>query len=118
MNRPSPRELFKKIAEAKELVTEGQVLIIHQEILAEDAIELGYEVAELQKVLSTILEEVDPQHYVGMHPPQRSYESNITGAELFAFRWLSRRFGCEVYLKFTLKERCLYLVSLHEHREQ
>jgi hypothetical protein len=41
-----------------------------------------------------------------------------SGKELFAFRWVSKRFGCNAYLKFALKEDNFYLVSLHQHRQK
>ncbi len=58
-----------------------------------------------------------PNHYAGQYPPQRSYEHDIEGYELLAFRWLSKTLGCRVYLKFTMKGKRMWLVSLHEDRK-
>ncbi len=116
VERPSHRELSSKLKEAREAVGKGAIRVVNPGALAEDAIELGYLVEELQEVLSEILGEVKPGHYAGSRPPPRSYEHEIRGRELFAFSWTSRRFGCRVYLKFALKEGIFWLVSLHVDR--
>jgi hypothetical protein len=117
MARPSWKELSKKIEQAKEFASVDAIITVEPMIIAADAIELGYQTSDLQKVLLTVLEEITPNEYAGTRPPQKSYKQQILGAELFAFRWKSKSFGCETYLKYCLKERCLYLVSLHPHRE-
>jgi hypothetical protein len=116
MERPSKRELFKKLKQAKEAVSSDSLLIINSEVIAEDALDLGYLVIDLKNVLLTLFDEIDPDHYAGNYPPKKSYESQIKGSELFAFRWKSKYFGCKVYLKYSLKGEKLYLVSLHQHR--
>jgi hypothetical protein len=117
MERPSWGELSKKIQLANELVSDNAINIIDPTVIAADAIELGYQIKELQKVLLSVLGEITPKEYAGTRPPQKSYKEQITGSELYAFRWKSKFFGCETYLKFCLKETHLYLVSLHPHRE-
>ncbi|MBW1898124.1 MAG: hypothetical protein JRI61_03600 [Deltaproteobacteria bacterium] len=114
--RPSIRELNNKIQISKKIVSVGTILIINSEVIAEDAAELGYLIAELKEVLLQIFEEIKPNHYVGKRPPQRSYETKIKNMELFAFKWKSRKFGCNTYIKFALKNNVFYLVSLHENR--
>ena len=94
------------------------IRIIDPVVIAADAIELGYQASQLQDVLKFILEEIGPQNYAGYHPPQKSYKSEIRGLELFAFRWISKYFGCEAYLKFCLEQDCINLVSLHPHRRE
>lgn len=116
MERPSKRELYQKIKQAKEAVSSDSLLIFHAEVIAEDAIDLGYLVNDIKAVLLTIFDEIDLDYYAGSHPPQKSYETQIKGSELFAFRWKSKYFGCEVYLKYCLKGEKMYLVSLHQNR--
>ena len=117
MERPSPKELFNKIKQANEAVSNNRILIIDPEVIASDAIELDYQVGELQNVLLSLLEEIRPSHYAGSRPPQQSYKTKTRGLELFAFRWMSTRLGCKAYLKFCLREGVIYLISLHPHRE-
>ena len=116
VERPSHRELSSKLKEARAAVERGAIGVINSGALAEDAIELGYLVEELQEVLLEILGEVKPGDYAGSRPPPRSYERETRDLELFAFSWMSRRFGCRVYLKFALKEGTFWLVSLHVDR--
>ncbi|MBW1893996.1 MAG: hypothetical protein JRI91_09910 [Deltaproteobacteria bacterium] len=116
MERPSGKELYNKIKQAKEAVSNNLIHIIDPAVVAADAIELGYQAVNLKNVLSDILEEIGPNHYAGYRPPQKSYKSEILGLELFAFRWVSKRFGCESYMKFSIMQGRMYLVSLHPHR--
>ncbi|OPL09429.1 MAG: hypothetical protein AVO38_10905 [delta proteobacterium ML8_D] len=116
MERPSFKELYGKIEQAKDAIEKNQIFTIDLEVIAADAIELGYEVSEVNKILSIILKEIDPKNYVGNRPPQKSYKKEIKGFELFAFRWISKTFGCESYLKFSIKQDSFYLVSLHQDR--
>ncbi len=117
MKRPSHKELTGKIGQARDAVLQGDIALVEPDIITIDAFELDYQVKDLQNVLYDVLGEVTPNDYVGKSPPEQSYEDKIKGSELFAFKWESRRFGCEVYLKFTLKNEILWLVSLHVHRE-
>jgi hypothetical protein len=86
-------------------------------IIATDALELGLNLQKISYILSDLLEEITPNDYVGQYPPQRSYEHDIEGYELLAFRWLSKTLGCRVYLKFTVKGNRMWLVSLYEDRK-
>jgi len=104
VKRPSYKELNNKIQKAREAVLESRIYILDQEIIAADALEIGYLVKEISNVLSVILNEITPSNYAGQRPPQRSYEDKIKGCELFAFKWESKRFGRELYLKFVLKD--------------
>ncbi|MBU1054329.1 MAG: hypothetical protein KKC46_10945 [Proteobacteria bacterium] len=116
MQRPSKREIHLKIKRAKAIVEQVDILIIEPDVIAEDAIELGYRIESLESILMQILDELEIQHYAGDHPPQRSYEREIINSELFAFKWKSKRLGCKVYLKFCIKNDKFYLVSLHKDR--
>ena len=118
MNRPSHKEINRKIKQAKEAVSENQFSILNPVIIAADALELGLDLQNISYILIDLLEEITPNHYAGQYPPQRSYEHNIEGCELLAFRWVSKTLGCRVYLKFTIKGNRMWLVSLHEDREE
>jgi len=117
MERPSNKELFGKLGDARASVRNGSVFLIDQDVTAEDAIELGYDIGdELLEVLAELLEETSLTHYAGSRPPQRSYKGEIEGLELFPFVVESSRFKCRVYFKFALNEGSLWLVSLHQDR--
>jgi len=118
MDRPSHKEIYRKIKQAKEAVLENRLSFIDAVSIAADALELGYMVSEISDILVDLLAEITPKEYVGQSPPQRSYEENILQCELFPFRWISKRLGCMVYMKFALKDKQLWLVSLHEDRKE
>ena len=118
MHRPTHKELFNKLREAKKAVSNGDVLIINTDAVACDALELDYLIeTELLDVLSHLLDEISPEAYAGKKPPEKSYEQKIKDLDLFAFRVDSSRFKCKVYLKFALSNGTLWLVSLHQHRK-
>ncbi len=118
IDRPFHKEINRKIKQAKEAVSENQFSILNPVIIAADAIELGVDLQNISFILIDLLEEITPNHYTGQYPPQRSYEHDIEGYELLAFRWLSKTLGCRVYLKFTIKGKRMWLVSLHEDRKE
>lgn len=118
MKRSSHKELSGKPRDAQDAVSQGRVRIIDPTAIAADALELGYSLKDLADILTEILGEVGSGYYAGARPPQRSYEDQTKGSELFAFRWESKRFGCKIYLKFALKDEILWLISLHPHREE
>jgi hypothetical protein len=118
MDRLSHKEINRKIKQAREAVSENQFSILNPAIIAADAIELGVDLQNISFILIDLLEEITPNHYAGQYPPQRSYEHDIEGYELLAFRWLSKTLGCRVYLKFTMKGKRMWLVSLHEDRKE
>ena len=117
MNRPSHKELYGKLHSARQAIREGRVALLNQLSLAADAIEMGFSIEfELNAVLIELFDETSPAHYAGSKPPQRSYEQDIRGLELFAFIVESSRFKCRVYFKFALEEEIFWLVSLHPNR--
>ena len=117
MKRPSKKEPFRKLRDAKEAVKKGNVFLIDQDVIAEDAIELGYNIKnELLEVLEEILNDTSMKQYAGSRPPQKSYERDIEGLELFPFVVESSRFKRNIYFKFALAECSFWLVSLHEDR--
>ncbi len=116
MKRPSKRELYNKIKQGQNFVSQENILLIDPDVIAEDSIELGYQIAKLQIVLGQLLDEVKIEHYVGAHPPRKSYEPKIKDCELFEFKWQCKRLGYDVYLKYCLKGETFYLVSLHKDK--
>ncbi|MCK4388757.1 MAG: hypothetical protein KAV83_00790 [Desulfobacterales bacterium] len=117
MNRPSYRELNKKIKKARKAVLTNRISMVNPASIAADALELGYLVKDVLDVLADILKEITPREYAGQYPPQRAYESDILDTELLAFRWESKRLGGKIYLKFAIKEDRMWLVSLHQDRQ-
>ena len=70
MERPSKKELFRKLRDAKGAVKKGNVFLIDQDVIAEDAIELGYNIKnELLEVLEEILNDTSMKQYAGSRPP-------------------------------------------------
>jgi len=117
MKRPSNKELFGKLRDAKAAIRNEDVFLINQDVIAEDAMELGYDVGgELLEVLAELLEETSLNHYAGSRPPQKSYKREIEGLELFPFAVESARFKCRVYFKFAFSGGSFWLVSLHQDR--
>jgi hypothetical protein len=118
MDRPSHKEIDRKIKQAKEAVLENHLSFIDAASIAADALELGYMVSEISDILVDLLAEITPKEYVGKSPPQRSYKETILQCELFPFKWVSKRLGCTAYMKFAFKNEQLWLVSLHEDRKE
>jgi hypothetical protein len=117
MKRPSHKELYNKLREARMAVSKGMISLLNQDIIAADAIELEYSIeTELIPVLKQLLDYTTPDDYAGSRPPQKSYEREIEGLDLFPFVAECRRFKCRVYYKFALVEGRLWLVSLHRDR--
>lgn len=116
IKRPSAKELYDRIRQAGRIVDDGPIYLVEDEPIIADALDLGYEIAEISRVLKRLLNEISQKDYAGTRPPQKSYKNPILDCELYAFSWESRHFGCRVYLKFTLKGETFWLVSLHEDR--
>lgn len=117
--RPQYRELHKKLQQAK------QALMSHQGLFANpskavgelNALDIG-DSTEIWGFIVKLLDEVTPDDYVGGKPPHRSYERRIEGQELFAFSWWSEVAKKQMYLKFALRDRKYYYVSLHKDTAQ
>lgn len=116
IKRPSYSETQRKLKQAKEAVLDNDLSVLKPIVIALDALELGYSFEEINALLINLLDEIKPGHYAGQFPPQRSYEDEIFQSELFAFQWRSKRLGCDAYLKFALKGKHLWLISLHQER--
>jgi hypothetical protein len=85
-------------------------------VIASDLLEVGCEIDKMPDLLLELLTDITPSQYVGARPPQRSYEKEISGCELYAFKVESRSMGCTIYFKFTLVENFLWIASLHRDR--
>ena len=119
MNRPSHRELFRKIEIAKNAVVDGRIRHINRPAMVADALELGYLFQdEFVEIFLDLLNNTTPEHYTGNQPPQRSYEANISGLELFAFKVKSTVLDFIIYYKFSIKNNYCYVVSLHKDRKK
>jgi hypothetical protein len=117
--RPSHRELTGKINEALEAAHACRIAIIEPEVIAMDALELGYSIEnELQIVLLELLNATVPEDYDGRRPPEKSYKKQIKDSDLFAFCLGINRFSIDVYYKFAIKNPLLWLVSLHNSRKK
>jgi hypothetical protein len=116
--RPTYKELTGKIKRAIKAVSDDWICILNPEVLASDALELGYRISDLSDILIEILRAIKPEDYIGHQPPEKSYEDKIKGIELFAFKAYSQSLGCNVYLKFGLKRECIWIISLHEFEDK
>jgi hypothetical protein len=124
--RPSDREIFSKILDAKDAILDGRRTIAIQKHLAGDLEDLALDsTAELWDLLPFLLDEIvqaNPLHcYAGGRPPHRSYEEAIKGLELWAYCWPSARLQKTMYLKFALQKDVqgnwhFMHVDLHESR--
>ena len=117
-NRPSHRELYRKLKQGREAAEAKRIRFLESDVILSDLLDLNYLVTDLAKDLPAVFREIRATDYRGQKPPQKSYEKVILDCDLFAFRWLSRVFGCRMYFKFTLKGEDLWIVSLHRDRSK
>jgi hypothetical protein len=115
---PSHKTIVGKLEFAAKAVEKGNLLLVAPDVIAADLTELGCRVDELPHILRELLEVTKPKDYTGTRPPQKSYEPDITGCELYAFKTVSKMTGCTVYYKFTINEDYLWLISLHRDRPE
>jgi hypothetical protein len=117
-DRPSPRELDKRIEEAKACLKERRGLFANPAKAVGELCELAInDSADVWRLIYELLDEIAPSNYAGTRPPQKSYEKAIANRELFAFTWKSPKMGKEMYIKFALREGLYYYVSLHVSRK-
>ena len=121
--RPAHKEILGKISKARALLTETGYLAADPRKLASNFYELElFTEQEQLDALRAAAAEIRPEYYVGGRPPARSYERATTGADLFAFGWMSEHFERRMYFKFCLlacesgRPPDLYVFSLHEDR--
>ena len=94
---PSHKALTGKIRQAIKAVEAGSIAFIQQDVIAADLFEVGCEIDKIPDLLLELLTDITPSQYVGARPPQRSYEKEISGCELYAFKVESRSMGCTIY---------------------
>ncbi len=118
-NRPSHGELNKKIKTVKAALISKNGIYANLNKAVGELYELEMESDnQIWKLISELLDEIEPKDYAGGRPPQRSYEKTIENKELFAFCWDSSKLGKKMYIKFALKEDRYYYVSLHKSKDQ
>ena len=115
---PSRKTITGKVLLAQKASEKGDIVLVTPDIIVADLIELGRSVNEIPQILCELLENTRPDDYAVTHPPQKSYETVISGCELYAFKTTSKKRGCTVYYKFTIKDEILWLVSLHKDRPE
>lgn len=117
--RPSNKEKINKVSEALEAVQAGRRSIPLSKHLAADLAELEIEDEDdywkaIETALGEIAEEGPVDAYAGRHPPEKSYD--FSDVELWAYRWNSKHFGKEMYIKFAIKNQCYIHIDCHENR--
>jgi len=117
LKRPSHREITGKLASAENALSCGHVALLNADVIREDLLDLNILIEDLPELLPRMMDELSADLYRGTRPPQRSYENAIDGCELYAFAWASQAVGCDMYLKFALKNEWLWVVSFHEDRK-
>jgi hypothetical protein len=117
VNRPSLREIDKRLKEAKDALCKRRTLFANPAKVVEELskLEIG-DSDEIWELILLLLEELQLTDYKGGHPPQKSYERAIAECELWAFSWTSPRLKKQMHLKFALREGIFYYVSLHESK--
>ncbi len=118
--RPTHKELSNKLRKAKELLGVDCIDILEPQVVLADSFELGYSFqVEFKAIVEEILALADFKNYAGSRPPQRSYETQTKGAELFAFVVQSPLLdNKDIYFKFALYQDVLVVVSLHEEKQE
>lgn len=115
MNRPTNREIDKRLKEAKEALENRQVAFANHNKVVGELMDLKIEKTdEVWDLISKIINEIRIKDYNGAYPPLKSYEPNIENHELWAFSWHSSNLDRQMYLKFSVKNGYFYYVSLHE----
>jgi hypothetical protein len=115
-SHPSHKTITGKVKLAKDALKGERLFYVDVDIIAADLSGINRDMSELPDILNELLEKADYKNYTGTRPPQKSYEAEINGCELFAFTVESRLAGCTMYFKFTLQEDVLWLVSLHREK--
>lgn len=117
MDRPSAREIDKRLKEAKEALLKGRAIFANPaKVVGELAsLEIG-SAEEVWELISQLIDEIRLDDYQGGRPPQKSYEPLIVNHELWAFAWTSPMLNRKMYLKFSIKNGTFYYVSLHESK--
>lgn len=115
--RPSERELAKRLDEAKKYLKNCNELFANPLKAVGELNDLNIENSnDVWQLITELLEEILPKDYSGAKPPQKSYEKTVVGLELLAFNWWSPKLTKQMYIKFVLKNERYYYISLHQSR--
>jgi hypothetical protein len=115
--RPTVREIDKKIKAAKKAVCEKKTYIANLLKIYSDFNDLEiYDTEEIWSHIQALLEELTSENYCGGHPPEEAREKEIQGEDLYAFCWQSKKYQKKMYLKFAIVDEYFYLASIHESR--
>ena len=90
MNRPSAREIDKRLEEAKEALKNRRVAFANPAKVVKELTDLEIDDSgKVWELLGKLVDELCLADYAGGHPPQKSYEPAIADSELWAFSWTS-----------------------------
>lgn len=119
MSRPSHKEISNKIALAMTAVENGNISMLNMLSLVADADELGYLIEDdLDGLLMELLGKSSLDNYAGTRPPQKSYQQEVQGAELFAFVIEETSLNGPIYYKFSMVDDIMFLISLHQDKKE
>jgi hypothetical protein len=118
--RPSEKELWKKINDARTIFSAVGFRPVSPLKLAANFSELNlFSGQEQTDALRVALQEITPPDYSGARPPEKSYESAVRDDDLFAFARTSKYFRRRMYFKFCIHKEdegvgIVYIASLHK----
>jgi hypothetical protein len=128
--KPTDKQLWGQISEARGLIAEGRWRPADRESLRANWEEMekafgidGATPEGRQEILNSVANEITPEHYTGTRPPMRSKKPATLGKELLAFWWASTYCsGGFLYFKFCLagadQGRRVYIHSIHPDRNE
>ena len=113
--RPSNKEKHNNLQKCRELILLRKRRIEKPLAFQQQLRDLDLTPDELWDKILEIIPEIDPiGEYAGGSPPQKSYEKNTVGAELWAYSWNSPVFGGQkMYFKFAILSEVVWIVSFH-----
>jgi hypothetical protein len=119
---PTPKTIKAKVSEAIALIDQGKTALVKSAHLAHDMQQLGLTNPQgywdlVFECLHEVQDSGPAQCYAGSRPPQRSYEPEAKGVELFAYAWDSQATGCRMYLKFGIKNDRYLHIDCHPSTE-
>jgi hypothetical protein len=116
-NRPSIREIERRLKEAEKAIIEGKVAFANEAKVVGELFQLNIgDTEELWPIILELLGEIKNTDYAGAYPPLKSVEPLIADCELYAFVWDSTKYKKKMYFKFAVKDGVFYYVSLHNSR--
>jgi len=117
VNRPSAKEIDKRLKEAKDALRNRRTLFANPSKVVGELARLEIDDSDdVWELISLLIDELQLCDYAGGHPPQKKLRNSIADCELWAFTWMSSVLKKQMYLKFSIKERTFYYVSLHESK--